>query len=314
MSDQKIVIPLDGSGLAEKALPFGVALARLRQGKLLLVKVVSGQSFSESSGIATPEVKEASTYLELIKKEISQEGLPNWISYDRIETQVVAGHPAHELGEVINSLGASQVVMTTHGRTGLSRFLMGSVARDTLERLQIPAIVLRPVELADSALPMELMYQKTGLPKPGEKVSGQIVVALDGTPEAEGVLPPALELCKAAGFELCLLRVVPPYTPITDGINYRAGEETKERQAEAEVYLESVRNRLAGSEAGVSIVFEVLNGNPAEEILEYTRHGKVSMLAMASHIRSRLSTLMTGSVAEEVMDESHLPVLMIQRN
>ena len=156
MSFQKIVIPLDGSALAEKALPFGVALARLRQEKLLLLKVVSGQSYPERSEVDTPEVDEASTYLEMIKKEISQEGLPNWIAYGRIETQVVSGRSAHELGDLINSLGASQVVMTTHGRTGLSRFLMGSVDRDTLERLQVPAILLRPVELADSALPMEL--------------------------------------------------------------------------------------------------------------------------------------------------------------
>jgi nucleotide-binding universal stress UspA family protein len=312
MSDQKIVVPLDGSALAEKALPFAVALARLRQQKLLLLRVVREQSFPERSSVRTQEVEEANAYLEQVKKEISQKGLPNWIAYDQVETHVVTGRSAHDLGEIVNSLEASQVVMTTHGRTGFSRLLMGSIARDTLERLQVPAFFIRPVGLEQSALPMELMYQKTGVPKPGERSSGQIVAALDGTPEAEVILQPALELCKVSGFGLCLLRVIPPYTPIVDGINYRAGDETNKRRAEASAYLERVRNRLA--EPGIQIVLEVLDGNPTKAILEYTRQGKASILAMASHTRSRMSRLMVGSVAEEIMDESHLPVLMVHRN
>jgi nucleotide-binding universal stress UspA family protein len=289
-----------------------VALAELRQQKLLLLRVVSEQSFPERSGIRSPEVEEATAYLEQVKKEISQKGLPNWIAFDRLETHVVTGRPAHDLGEIINSLEASQVVMTTHGRTGLSRLLMGSIARDTLERLQVPAIFLRPVGLEQSALPMELMYQKTGLPKPGERSGGLIVAALDGTPEAEVILQPALELCKVSGFGLCLLRVIPPYTPIVDGVNYRAGDEMKKRRAEASAYLESVRNKLAGP--GIQIVFEVLEGDPTKAILEYTRQVKASILAIASHTRTRMSRLVSGSVAEEVLDESHLPVLMVHRN
>lgn len=313
MSDLNIVVPLDGSALAEKALPFAVALARLRGQKLLLLTVLSEGSYPERSGVMTQVVDEATTYLALIRKEISQEGLPNRLDYEGIETKVVSGRSPHNLGEIINTLEASEVVMTTHGRTGLSRFVLGSIARDTLEQVHVPVILLRPVELAESALPMELMYQKTSLPLPGEKASGQLVVALDGTAEAEVVVQPALELCKAAGFELCLVRVIPPYTPIADGVNYRAGDETAERQTAATKYLQDLRARLAEAEPDVSILIEVLSGHPAEAILEYTRRGHTTLVAMTSHSYGRMALLMTGSVAEKVLDESHLPVLMVHR-
>ena len=311
MTDQKIIVPLDGSALAEKALPFAVALARLENRKILLLKIEPEGKPTQEGETESPVMEEATVYLGLVKKEISQPELPNFIDYNDIEIEVVPGRPVRELGDVINSLNPSQVVMTTHGRTGLSRFMLGSVARETLERLQVPVILLRPFDLAGSALPLELMYQKTGLPQPGKKASGQLVVALDGTPEAEVVLQPALELCKVAGFELCLVRVVPPYIPLVDGINYRAGDVENERKEEARAYLEGVKTRLAESE--VSIVFQVLNGKPADAILEYTRQDKVLMVAIASHSHSRMAQLMTGSLAEEVMDESHLPVLMMHR-
>lgn len=314
MSDKKIIVPLDGSALAEKALPYGVALARLRQEKLLLLRVESiKETYSQMSGVTTQELDEDVTYLELIRKEISQEELPNWLPYDRIETKVVTGRSPHELGEILNSLDASQVVMTTHGRTGLSRFFLGSIAREALEQLNAPVILLRPSALEDSALPMELMYQKTGFGKPGETVKGNIAVALDGTPEAEVVLQPAVELAKASGLGLSILKVVPDYNPITDGVNYSMGEEINRRKVEAWNYLEGIKTKLAAPE--LEITLKVLIGNPVTAILTYagSEEGKVVMLAMASHSRGRLSRLTQGSVAEAVMDESHLPVLMVPR-
>lgn len=313
MSEKKVVVPLDGSPLAERALPYGVALARLEQLKLLLLRI---EPLNEA-GPANPMSAraEATSYLELVRKEISQEGLPNRLPSDRIDIQVVTGRSPHELGQIINTLEASQVVMTTHGRTGLSRFFLGSIARETVEHLQAPVILLRPEMPEASALPMELMYQKTGLPKPGEHGSGKIAVALDGTPEAETVLQPAFELSKALGLGMVLLKVVPDFNPLTDGVNYSMVEEIHRRKMETWHYLEEIKKRLADS--AVNITLKVLIGHlPAVAILEYANsdEGNVTMLAMASHTRNRLTRLVQGSIAEQVMDESHLPVLMVHRN
>ncbi|MBN9393567.1 MAG: universal stress protein [Chloroflexi bacterium] len=314
MSDRKIVVPLDGSALAEQALPYGVALARREELNLLLLRV-EPESEATSKTIGSITQGEALNYLELVRKEISQDGLPNRLPFDRIETQVIGGRSAHELGAILNGLEVSQVVMTTHGRTGLSRFFLGSIAREAVEQLQAPVILIRPRALEVSALPMELMYQKTGLPKPDEKITAKIAVALDGTPEAEVILQPALELSKVLGFGLVLLKVVPDYNPLTDGVNYSMVEEINRRKVETWHYLEDVKNRLGAPT--VDITLKVLIGQqPAHAILEYavSDEGKIAMLAMASHTRNRLSRLVQGSIAERVMEESHLPVLMVHRN
>jgi nucleotide-binding universal stress UspA family protein len=313
MTNNTIIVPLDGSALAEKALPFAVALARLNQQKLVLLRLEREvHPVTSKPGASGQEAGEARKYLELVKEDITRPGLPNWIAADQVVTEVVEGRSPHELGQVINSREAAQVVMTTHGRTGLSRLMLGSIARETLETLQMPVFLLRPSAIEDSALPMELMYQETGLPKPGDKIKRQVVVALDGTPEAEAVIQPALELCKGSGLTLCLLRVISEYRPISDGISYQAEEVLNSRAFEARVYLESVQSQLAGM--GVEITLKILNGNPATAIVEYVRQEKTSILAMASHTRRRFTRLMVGSVAEEVMDQSHLPVLMMHRS
>jgi nucleotide-binding universal stress UspA family protein len=313
-SVKKVVVPLDGSALSERALPYGVALARLEQVNLLLLRI-EPEDETTSKVVGAIAQAEALNYLELVRKEISQEGLPNRLPFEQIEIQVVGGRSPHELGAIINELEVSQVVMTTHGRTGLSRFFMGSIAREAVEQLQVPVILIRPQSPEASALPMELMYQKTGLPKPGEAITGKIAVALDGTPEAEVILQPALELGKALGLGLALLKVVPDYNPLTDGVNSSMVEEIHRRKIEAWHYLQAVGTRLAGSD--IDITLKVLIGQqPAPAILEYavSDEGNIVMLAMASHTRNRLARLVQGSIAEEVLDASHLPVLMVQRN
>jgi nucleotide-binding universal stress UspA family protein len=313
-STKKVVVPLDGSALAERALPYGVALARLEQVSLLLLRI-EPENEATSKVVGAIVQAEALNYLELVRKEISQEGLPNRLPFDQIEIQMVGGRSPHELGAILNSLEVSQVVMTTHGRTGLSRFFMGSIAREAVEQLQVPVILIRPQAPEASSLPMELMYQKTGLPKPGETITEKIAVALDGTPEAEVVLQPALELSKALGLGLVLLKVVPDFNPLTDGVNYSMVEEIHRRKIDAWHYLEAVRTGL--DDPAVNITLKVLIGQqPAPAILEYavSDEGNIVMLAMASHTRNRLARLVQGSIAEQVMDESHLPVLMVHRN
>src|SRR3954465_5760404 len=108
MNDQKIIVPLDGSSLAEKALPFAVALARLNQQKLVLLKLEPEVNPSQEDEKDSPLVEEARGYLEMVKREISQPKLPNYLDFEQIQTQIVAGRSIHELGDVINSLGGSQ--------------------------------------------------------------------------------------------------------------------------------------------------------------------------------------------------------------
>lgn len=312
-SERKVVVvPLDGSALAERALPYGVALARLEKLNLLLLRI---EPEPEAEPVGAIIQAEALNYLNLVHKEISQESLPNRLPFDQIETHVVSGRSPHELGAILNSLDVSQVVMTTHGRTGLSRFFMGSIAKEAVEQLQVPVILIRPQSPEASALPVELMYEQTNLPKPGETATGKIAIALDGTSAAEVVLQPAIELSKALGLGLVLLKVVAEFDPLLDGFNYKLAEEIQRRKVDAWRYLEEVKTRLADKE--VDITIKVLVGQQAAPaILDYalSEEGNTVLLAMASHTRNRLSRLVQGSVAEQVLDESHLPVLMVHRN
>ena len=297
-----IVVPLDGSALAEKALPLAAALATRSGEKLVLLRLVAETAEIEA------ELKSARAYVEEVHREITHPDLDNRLEPNRVEVQVVPGNP-EDLGPIISKLDATLVVMTTHGRTGLSRLIMGSVAKQTLAHLNVPVILIRPADIVDSQLPMELMYRSSELPGPEHSYAAQMVVTLDGTPEAETVLQPAAALARALRFTLCLVRVVTPHHPITEGVNFASVPDLEQRHYEAAQYLKGLQHSL--TEQDVNCTSQVLTGEPDREIVDYAGQRGVVMLAMASHTRGKLGRLVLGSVAEKVMSATHLPVMMV---
>jgi len=153
----ELVVPLDGSGLAEAALPLARGLAKALGGHIVLVGVIPtpGQLVAEQGGAIGTYVGsdharlegEANEYLEAIVRSLNASGFS-------AEATVRQGKPAAEIGEVVREHGAAAVVMATHGRTGLVRVLLGSVAGAVLHLGTSPVILVRPPELRRAEEPI----------------------------------------------------------------------------------------------------------------------------------------------------------------
>ncbi len=133
----------------------------------------------------------------------------------------------------------------------------------------------------------------------------KILVALDGSPTAEQILP-RLETLRNGGCEIHLLRVA-----VSRSI---AGADAAKAQLEvlreAEEYLSHVEEKL--HEQGLHVESHIRFGHPAEEILDHCQHWHYDLIAMTTHGRSGVSRLLMGSVAENVIRKSAVPVLVIR--
>lgn len=141
----------------------------------------------------------------------------------------------------------------------------------------------------------------------------KILVPLDGSPFSEAVLPHISALAKCTGAQVILLRVIPTvfYNLVfaSSPLPLQANPEYDSRTL-AETYLERIAFEHFPGNPNVQL--EVTAGSPADVIIEYATGQKVDAIAMTTHGRSSMSRLMLGSVAEEIVQRSHLPVLLVR--
>jgi len=315
----KILVPLDGSMLAEKALTYAITLANRFNATLLLLRAVEVPALTGDTPAHEMEVvANAEEYLGEVKATITNPKLGLHISADRLQTLVVYGNAVQQIVEMAPFEKADLVLMTTHGRSGLSRLVMGNVADHLLHRITVPLMLIRPVEQKHD---QPLTETLAGVGEPcsncfSENTPQHVIVTLDGEVLSEKALDPAIELAQKLSATLHLLSVVFPSPPevIADlsnlGHNAKAMDDIdKELLQKAEKYLLGVQERLASK--GLETVVAVLEGAAAEKITEYALKHNASALVMATHARSEVSHLFMGSVAEDVMRRSHLPVVMV---
>ncbi len=144
---KKILVPLDGSGWAQRAVPHAVDIARNNEGSeliLLHVFVPPAREFADqiALGGGDPQVQVAreqmKQYLIGLRTELRDENV-------QVRTHVTEGSAvAHLICDYINREGVDLVVMSTHGRTGIARLLFGSVARDVMECIEVPVLLIQP--------------------------------------------------------------------------------------------------------------------------------------------------------------------------
>jgi nucleotide-binding universal stress UspA family protein len=146
MKIDKVLVPLDGSALAEQALTKALGLAEGREPTLLLLRAAEATAWpgTDPTDGQIRVVHEAEEYLESLKSSLAAKGIR------RVETSVWYGPPASAIVEAARFAKADLIVMTTHGRSGLGRLILGSVAEAVLRGTTTPILLLRaegaPVE------------------------------------------------------------------------------------------------------------------------------------------------------------------------
>ena len=137
------------------------------------------------------------------------------------------------------------------------------------------------------------------------------VVALDGSPVAEAIIPFILEIAGPLDMEVVLVRVNRPIPPeVIEGSRHVIVEDPEASRMDAEEYLAPVAVELRNK--GVRVRTQVCRGQPSEEIVRVAREIGADLIAMTTHGRSGFGRLLFGSVAEAVLRESRLPVFLMR--
>lgn len=162
---KKIVVPLDGSGWAEAAVPHAARIAKNNDAEIILLHVYHSPMAAYQDTVALASKQEmADQEYEQIKSHLI--GIRNDLRSEKVK---VRGHilhgrnPAHHIIQFVESEGADLVVMSTHGRTGIARFVFGSVAHKVMQSLDVPVLLIRPDKAAEE------MVDAQDLP-PGEEI------------------------------------------------------------------------------------------------------------------------------------------------
>ncbi|MGB0385516.1 MAG: universal stress protein [Ardenticatenaceae bacterium] len=308
-----VIVPLDGSKLAEEALPMGIALAQeaVSDGVVQVVQVIPKLSqtfvYLPDNGMNSLELHEAfrasaENYLGKIKTQLAEAG-------GAVETLVVDGKAGPALAKLANREEVSYVVMSTHGRGGVSRWTLGSVADQVLQLIERPLIIMRSETVSDAPL-AEL---SGGMPKIGDLPQlKRIVVPLDGSPFAEQVLPHAKKLARAYDAELLLLRSVSATPPGMIGSDVALLETRlyEINRNQARDYLKRIKLDLQVE--GFKVGFEISGGQAADAILSYADNIDADLIAMCTHARGAISRMVMGSVADGIIRAGQVPVLAIK--
>jgi nucleotide-binding universal stress UspA family protein len=147
---ERVLVPLDGSEVAEAILPFAEQVAGPLDAEVVLLRVIEPLSPTElvaSAGVVAPDTfmlrdMDAKQYLSEVQRRLSKKGL-------RVRTQVANGPPAKEILVAAQAISADLIAMVTHGRSGLGRVLLGSVAEAVLRASPVPVLLIRNAAKTD---------------------------------------------------------------------------------------------------------------------------------------------------------------------
>jgi nucleotide-binding universal stress UspA family protein len=296
----KMLIPLDGSKTAEQILPYARYLAGRFKIPVELLAIIEMADFVAHTPPGQTPLYEKIIVTEAERSAAYLRGIAGTFAGTDVNCTVEKGRPAEVIATRSGSDPGVLTAMTTHGRSGLGRFVIGSVAEKVLRTTASSLLIVRATEVAKTE---------------GEASFKNVIVPLDGSELGAAITPKAADLAKTLGLEVILFRVyrIPyeaygdeNYVAITnyDEIIAAAGDEAKK-------YIEekAAEFKKLGTEKVSHVTRE---GRPADEIIALAREVPGTLIAMASHGRSGVQRWMLGSVTEAVVRHAETPVLVMR--
>jgi nucleotide-binding universal stress UspA family protein len=288
-----ILVPLDGSELAEGAIAYAVALAKALGEHVVLMTAWEGTESELGANfpaMALEIEQKASTYyntyLEGIRARIGT-GIVT-------ETKVVSGEAAEQILKVADEIRARLLVIATHGRSGIGRWLYGSTAGRLLRTSEVPIVAVGPHALEKSTAEVSVSH---------------IMVPLDGSPLSEAALPVARTLAAALKGRITLVRAVRwavqtyPYS-LPDAYIPQVDEEL---EAGAKAYLREQEAQVTE----VPVDAFVVRGGIADGLIDVVEKQNVDLVVMTTHARTGLFRAALGSTADRML-QGPAPVLLVR--
>ena len=306
---RRILVPLDGSARAERALPVAAHLARRSGGTLVLLRVAP--SHVPHSPIFEPPqalLAHVGDELDEARQYVANIAASDFVAGVTVEMRMLEGDPAATILEAVGTERADLVVLCRHGHTGPVRWPLGSVARKVIRHVTVPALIGHE----GGNLPGGRAGASPATPRHAD-------VALDGSPLAERAVLPAADLLEALSdgetAELRLLSIVPEDGSLEDAASYlRTLSERLTRSPLAGRSLRVIGTlRRADDVAGA--LLHVMEGPPhwGQGLgPDGTPVPPPDFLAMATHGRTGVQRWMLGSVTERVLQVSLAPLLIVR--
>jgi nucleotide-binding universal stress UspA family protein len=300
---ERILIPLDGSPRAELILSQIARILKREDSEILLLRVIgSGVEFGwagEASSLSAELQKAAEKYIDDRVTRLADPGA-------KVRGRVAAGAPSETILKIAGEEGSTMIAMTTHGRTGLPRWFMGSVAEKVVRASDVPVLLVRSFRSASQ-----------GAAEPatsGEVPFRKLLVPTDGSPASMAVVTPVKKLAQLFNSEIVVLHVQRPYIPpgaILPGMD--AGvmpPPTEPTPSEEDETTREAAERFR--QAGLRVTRQTVLGDPSVEIIDQGSASGIDLIALSTHGRSGLSRWLTGSVTERVLRHAGVPLLIVR--
>ncbi len=292
-----LLVPLDGSLLAEAALPVAAYLARALGASVTLVHVIERNAPKEvhsEKHLSTPE--EAETYLA----EVGGKAFPDGIQVEHHVHTAPVSDVARSIVEHSEEMAPDLVVMCTHGRGGLRDLLYGSIAQQVIASGKIPVLLVCP-DAAGSGQAFKV---------------NKLLVPLDGVPDHEQGLRVAVALAQSCKASLHLLMVVPTYGVLTG--EHAATSRLLPGSTAAmldlaeeggEDYLR--RHLVELHKANLQVTAEVARGEPALTIVEVSRQVGADLIILGTHGKAGMDAFWAGSVTPRISAKCSVPLMLV---
>ncbi len=295
----RVLVPLDGSGFGEVALPLATAIAHRSGSDLVLVTVHTSIPHLDVSRAAAAAVDAGlrareEAYLQDVAEQVRRRFEISVISIV-LDGAIVPAIVEHTLAHP-----PQLIVMSTHGRAGASRFFLGSAADRLLRELHCPFLLVRPgTRLTKGELP----------------AAPQVLVPLDGSQLAESVIDEVARFFPPAMSAIHLVRVVVPIDIVPISLPVPLPPVSPElmdcQLAAARQYLDTVVLKLR-QQHGWRVQGEVVvDRSPSAAVLEYAEKHHCDAIALATRGRGGVRRVLFGSVADKVIRGSATPVLVV---
>lgn len=289
-----LLIPLDGSSLAEVVLPYAKTLYKAFHPRITLIHMIEqGASGSIHGEKHLASEDEACAYLA----KVAETCFPADADITcHVHTEAVE-NVADSLADHIEELEPDLVLMCAHGNGGWRDFTIGNLAHQVISRTLIPILLI------------------TKEPDPQGRLD-TFLVCLDGTDEHAGILPAAIEFGKGLKAAVTLMTVVhtPASLPGSDAETGRLLPGTTRAVLDATeeyAYEYLGQKALLFEDAGLKAAIRVLRGYPAQEILETLKGNEYDLVVVGTHGKAGLGAFWAGSVGAKVISDSSVPVFMI---
>ena len=293
---EKILVPLDGSDLAEIALPYAEELAGALGCDITLIHVSESadEKYENMHQLYIERIVEATIEdAEKFRKNKRAKKI-------KVSSVHLTGHVAEQIVDYADKENIGLIVMTTHGRSGIRRWILGNVA----------AKVVRATDR-----PIALIRAKDTPPEARTERINKILVPLDGSKASEVVFPHVSELASRLKAEVVLFQVVAPSyfvyaIPGEAVLQPHSPEDLQNMIENSKLYLDKVGAEFR--DKGIETTSEVGIGGPAEEIIRIADEIQVDMVAMSTHGHSSISLWAFGSNADKVLHAGDTPVLLVR--